>query len=64
MMWKAPEKPQGGDRVWKSGDRAASSTGNKLTAEERERKLQQMAQDAQSMDIDRWTHAATFVEIM
>ena len=53
MMWKAPEKPQGSDRVWRSGDRAASSTANKLTAEERERRLQQMAQDAQSMDIDR-----------
>jgi hypothetical protein len=64
MMWKAPEKPHGGDRVWKSGDRAASSTGNKLTAEERERKLQQMAQDAQSMDIDRCLHAASFVEIL
>ena len=52
MMWKAPEKPQG-ERVWRNGDRAASSGANKMSAEERERKLQQMASDAQSMDSDR-----------
>jgi hypothetical protein len=57
MMWKAPEKPQG-ERVWRNGDRAASSGANRMSAEERERKLQQMSLDAQSMDIDRARTAA------
>lgn len=56
-MWKAPEKPQG-ERVWRNGDRAASSGANRMSAEERERKLQQMSLDAQSMDIDRARTAA------
>lgn len=57
MMWKAPEKPQG-ERLWRNGDRAASSSSNKMSAEERERKLQQMTSDAKSMDSDRALTAA------